>query len=647
MALCRVNRPLAWNLIAVCCLLTGAATFRLPDLGVLGFYGDEETTAFASVAVAEGRGFRMPSGLSYYRAMPLTALNAMTAEYLGTDSEISYRLPAALFGVLTPVALFMLARLLVPAPIAFTAAMFLVFSEWHILTSREARMYAPFMLFFLTSGLMIWRWAPQLNFSRLLVLSGAVAITLSFHALGVLLVLFPAVWLALRKRNSDAWKGLAIISVVVVVLYLFLHRFFVMPAFSEWAHSVGTALKVKSEITRGAGLAMVKDPSSATALLGAIGALVGGCLGWRIISHEDDFVSWANKAAVMIVGIIFGACWCAAQYYAAGLAAASLLLLRPLNDRQMLLQVFWPIIALAIIGTGHFVYLYAETGSFQQMKPHFLFPYPYFIYFWDYSPGLVILFWGGVAGLIFGGRNQHENLRASALVTIGIIAGIGWASKWGGMRYLIGAYPFMLLVASYPLYSVYRGCRKHSLIAGNISAVLMAGMVLGGVLKGYGMSSAVHTRQLSYGAPAHEVTLGFPFYPDHQGAGQFVKARLEDQDIVVAVDALQQYWYVGRVDYWLKDAISNTSFMYRDRQGQLRNIYVNSIVLQRPETELALVCSDMNSSIWVITSGEAAQHPEFYLSDEQRAWLKNLAAGIEPAFTGRDGVTVVFHLPCE
>ena len=94
----------------------------------------------------------MPSGLPYYRAAPLTLLNALAANLVGTENELGYRLPSAILGIITPAALFLMARMLVPSGIAFAAAILLVFSEWHIITSREARMYAPFMLCFMATG---------------------------------------------------------------------------------------------------------------------------------------------------------------------------------------------------------------------------------------------------------------------------------------------------------------------------------------------------------------------------------------------------------------------------------------------------------------------------------------------------------------
>src|SRR5207247_11442803 len=41
-------------------------------LGALGFYGDEDLSVLAARAVVDGQGSRMPSGMPYRRALPLT-----------------------------------------------------------------------------------------------------------------------------------------------------------------------------------------------------------------------------------------------------------------------------------------------------------------------------------------------------------------------------------------------------------------------------------------------------------------------------------------------------------------------------------------------------------------------------------------------
>ena len=42
------------------------------------------------------------------------------------------------------------------------------------------------------------------------------------------------------------------------------------------------------------------------------------------------------------------------------------------------------------------------------------------------------------------------------------------------------------------------------------------------------------------------------YFPDHAATGRYVAARLRPDDVVIATDVLQQRWYVGRADYWLR-----------------------------------------------------------------------------------------------
>ena len=127
--------------------LTFVATIpRLYDLGSLGFYGDEETTALPARALALGHDVKMPSGMPYNRALPLTWLNAQSAKIFGLNQEVSYRIPSAFFGILTIPLLFLFARSFVGVNVALIAALLLALSEWHIATSREARMYSSILL---------------------------------------------------------------------------------------------------------------------------------------------------------------------------------------------------------------------------------------------------------------------------------------------------------------------------------------------------------------------------------------------------------------------------------------------------------------------------------------------------------------------
>ena len=50
-------------LTALVALTVGAVALRTCDLGLLSFFGDEETTAFAARSLALGEGSTMPSGM--------------------------------------------------------------------------------------------------------------------------------------------------------------------------------------------------------------------------------------------------------------------------------------------------------------------------------------------------------------------------------------------------------------------------------------------------------------------------------------------------------------------------------------------------------------------------------------------------------
>lgn len=85
-----------------------AAMSRGYDLGALGCYGDEKTTSLPSLS-------------------------------------------AAILSTLTVPLLFLLGRRLLGAQVVFIAALLLALSEWHIISSREARIYVPFLFFYIAA----------------------------------------------------------------------------------------------------------------------------------------------------------------------------------------------------------------------------------------------------------------------------------------------------------------------------------------------------------------------------------------------------------------------------------------------------------------------------------------------------------------
>ncbi|NOR41375.1 MAG: phospholipid carrier-dependent glycosyltransferase, partial [Gammaproteobacteria bacterium] len=191
-------------------LLLVAAMPRFYNLNALGFYGDEETSSFAARSLAQGNGMVMPSGMPYLRSMPLTVMNALSAKAFGPEKEFAYRLPAAIIGTITVPLLFLVARPFVGAATALLAALLLAFSEWHIITSREARMYAPFLFFYIVTAFALLQWNLGNKLRYALAAFALFASTATLHPLGIIAVQFAAIPIAFPN-----WSRLKLLPIII------------------------------------------------------------------------------------------------------------------------------------------------------------------------------------------------------------------------------------------------------------------------------------------------------------------------------------------------------------------------------------------------------------------------------------------------
>ncbi len=185
----RPNRSTVTILLVAGALTLTAAPLRLIDLGSLGFYADEETSAMPARALAEGNGPRIPNGMQYRRALPLTWLNAAAARAIGTGNDVAYRLPAALLGICAVPLLFLAGCHWMGRPAGMVAGLGLAVSEWYLAFSRQSRMYVPFLAFFVAAGWAIWNWAETGRRRSLYVAIPPTLLTVTLHQLGILVVL--------------------------------------------------------------------------------------------------------------------------------------------------------------------------------------------------------------------------------------------------------------------------------------------------------------------------------------------------------------------------------------------------------------------------------------------------------------------------
>lgn len=634
------------TILLVAALVLVAAPTRLINLGALSFYADEETSAMPARSLAEGDGARMPTGMEYRRALPLTWLNAVSARVIGLDNEVSYRLPTAVLGILTVPLLFIAVRQFGVTTVAFLGALLFAVSEWHLVFSRQARMYVPFLLFFFVGAWAIWNWAETGKHRWLALAVPMAAGAVSMHQLGIMLSMFAVLPLILPGRHQVSTGKLVVLALAVTVAGWMYHDYFTQAPYREWI-SGAFRPSVAAESAAGATApTMISGPWSVTlAIIGggaglatavvAVGANRGGS---RILGQVAVVVSGAAAGALAWVGQLYGAC----------LAGAVFLILLPGNRSVLMNRARIPLALIVFPAVIWCVAAVLAQGPREGLKAISIFPYPYPLYL-AYQFPLILLLFGVVcvAVALRTATQQDRPLRAALLAGLLPIAAVGAVSRWGGTRYLFAAYPFLVLVASFGLVWLldWIGTRVPRWTAKTTFA-LGCLVVLSGALGGHGLLQAVRVVGLNHGEPVNEAVHMYPFRPDHASAGQFVREQRAENDIVIAEDPLQQMWYVGApIDYWLRSYQDSRGFLSRAADGGLRDIYVGSRLLETP-LPLDSMIENPGDRVWLITSGETLPRRSYFLNPAQRQWLDSLENVRPPSFVARDGATKVYCLNC-
>jgi hypothetical protein len=634
-------------------LLLASAFPRFHDLGHLSFYSDEMLTYMSARSVLEGDGAAMPSGMPYDRGLPFTLVNAAAASALGEDKESSYRLTAAVFGTVTPAVLFVTGTAFVSPPAAFVAASMLALSEWHVAFSRFARMYSPFLLFFILSAYYFWRWATEGGRTRLVLGLLFFACTVSLHLLGVFAAQFALLPLVLPRETARPRMpppALALLAVGLgapAVGYL-LDKLLIGSTYAAW--SLPPGFELAGQAPRQAAIdAAGTDPLPVLLMLGA--TLLGGWLGW-VLQHSEternDAVPLLRRAGIVGAGAVAGAFLGGGHLWGALLAAIVLLLARTSTAWRIPRGAWLPLLLLTAVAAVWSIYVLQTMGLYAGSRRLTGFPFPYPTFFWFQFPGLVLLFAGALLWLLARAREDGRTPLAAAVLGVLLpTAAIGVIQEWGGTRYLFHVYPYMLLAGAAVLVHVCSRLTKTILPARGpaFAAGVALLVVLSGATGAHGIVPTLRVAALDHGQPIDQYIHIFPFRPDHRSPGLHVRDNLEPGDVVIAEDVQAQFVYAGQVDYWFRRAGDARKFLYLAPDGKPRDIYVNSVLASAVDV-VEEVVRTAHGRVWFITSGETALQRDWYLSEEQRHWLERLEATMEPVFTGEDGATRVYCLDC-
>jgi len=626
--------------MAVILALTAVAVaVRLYDLGALGFFGDEETTAFAARALAEGRGSEMPSGMPYRRALPFTWLNAVSASLFGLDGEFAYRVPAALMGALTvPLLYFVTASIAGPGAGLF-AALLLALSGWHLVWSRMARMYAPVLLVALAFFYFIWSWQRSGRGRELAAAFLLYLLAVFLHSAAGAIALFPILFSLLYDGSRVRARNGVSVALLMAAAGWLLDRLFVVAPYERWASDFSAASSAPAGQLAGSLQVLFGGLPAAAVPLLAAGLLVGG-VGAR---NAGVFASGRGQLTTFTLTSLAGfavATGFAGLPGAAAVFGIAALLLDGRGWRPWW-SPRWAVVAVIGTAIGTAVRL---AGSEEGIRGIAMTPFPYLPYLGRLLPILVLVF--GLAALwmalrVSGMEFDDRPLRASALFVLGYCLALGFTVDWAPWRYLLIVYPWILIVAAFAIWHLTQRLAAKVPHPGETFAGVLVGIAIAsGLIGGHGVPATSLVLRADYGTSIPWSDAGMEIRPDHEEPGRFVREHLRPGDIVIAEDALEQRWYVGRVDRWFRSFDDARKFLYRDESGVDRDIYVGAMLQAEPPDSAFLSRTD--AAVWVITSGETALSRGWYLSQKQAGWLEFVERTVEPAFRGGDGLSAVY-----
>jgi hypothetical protein len=230
---------------------------------------------------------------------------------------------------------------------------------------------------------------------------------------------------------------------------------------------------------------------------------------------------------------------------------------------------------------------------------------------------------------------------------------LGFKAEWIYLRYTVALYPFYLTIFAWTLHELLRALqtaipRPSPAVSGRAPAssplatiILSAALLIIPLInEQHSVRAASATGRLAYAQSISPIWHGFPFHPDHKGAGEYVKAHLQANDIVIAMDVFAQYYYLGRVDYWLTADATRDRYSHRDGPAWY-DIYTRTRVVTGREELENLLNHGSAHRVWLITSGELAPHLETLFSPGVLDILSRSDSKV--VFVGRDHATRVYR----
>ncbi len=661
-----IERLAPWILGA---LLAIGTLLRLVDLGALSFRWDEDLTALAVKAIAEHGIPELPSGMIYLRSLPFLYMIAASAAAFGFD-EWGMRLPAVLFGIAAIPLVYVFGKNLFGTSVGLIVAALVTFSTWDIEFSRYARMYAPFMFFYVLTLLAIWRYLIVSRSTAgwvLCLLSAAAALSLHDLAYSLALVFLLPLLIDGKRTLEEprravlplAGFGLTAGGFVVwsrIQSYYF-DRAAVLAAERDAADTAAlptdlTLRSVEEAASDGGPIEALKSLASKAQLpdLPAFGALLADAPlaalavpGFALAAAAVFLAmrrSELRRSAYVLLPVI--ALFCAVHLFNLALIAALAL---AFVRREGLRAFRAPevIFALALIAVS-FVGWLALTVSLDLLRVpggvgatikeaiRQQLNYPRFFVFWGYAreyplttvPALLGGLW--LFDRIARPRPDPAALFVAAALALPLVLNGMFESRYANFRYNV---PFMTLFFVFVALGILKwrevylawcealgrgpgAAARWPRTAGTALLIAIVAVYDFNPMKSWLVARLDHSEP-----SALQTFFGIGGFRDFRSTANYVETQAAPGDTLMTFECREYYNYLGRMDYCI---VSNT---YRSGEqmiqtyvddGIIRDLYVDAAMILDLEA-LQRALADARGDTWLLVSDVIFRNPANFPAD--------------------------------
>jgi hypothetical protein len=503
-------------------------------------------------------------------------------------------------------------------------------------------MYGPMLLFSVIFYYFIFLWHQQKRLVYIFAAALSFLASVSFNFLAVLALPLFLVPLLYERIDLRYLTISAIASGLVALASIAYFKLYVTAPYQE----IGLPdLDTQDVSDSQNAIDLIISQISLEIIAVALGSLVLTLLTYRRLrifnTYKNNFISSIFLFSCILGCYLFGLL---GHFFASFLFLVFFISVIEIRSSSAIVALKLPTLVLLSALSFWLLFNISEYGTIEGLKKLFRYPFPTILYQAMSFYGLVILFFTGLFYSILASDDKQNLVRAAGVSYLIVSFFVGLMFDWPPPRYMMTVYPLLIIVSSYGLVCVADQIQSLFSKVKYLRYLLILIVPASGVLGGHGFAQAMKTVPGDHGMLIYSNHIQGIIYPDHRSLGCFVRGHLKTNDIVVAQDSLQQYWYVGKVDYWLRQTENIDPYVFKSN-GVWRDIYVLS---EPTSDEVINKLKNSKERIWVITSGEVYNFKDHFLgvNTSQRNWMDHVEDTYKPIITGLDNASAVYCINC-